>query len=83
MENRIKDYLSMLDRGRRIFFFSKVLFIILGYSFFSSWGRAFCQGLGSYEKITSYALFFILLIWFFSFEVSSLYKSHENNNDKK
>ena len=35
MENRIKDYLSMLDRGRRIFiFFSKVLFIILGYSFF-------------------------------------------------
>ena len=33
MENRIKDYLSMLDRGRRIFF-SKVLFIILGYSFF-------------------------------------------------
>ena len=33
MENRIKDYLSMLDRGRRIFF-SKILFIILGYSFF-------------------------------------------------
>ena len=33
MENRIKDYLGMLDRGRRIFF-SKVLFIILGYSFF-------------------------------------------------
>ena len=45
MENRIKDYLSMLDRGRRIFF-SKVLFIILGYSFFFFMRQSFLPRAG-------------------------------------
>ena len=37
MENLIKDYLSMLDQGRRVFILLlsfKILFIILGFSFF-------------------------------------------------
>ena len=83
MENRIKDYLSMLDRGRRIFF-SKVLFIILGYSFFFLHEtELFAKGWVVMRELQVMHFFFILLIWFFSFEVSSLYKSHENNNDQK
>ena len=83
MKNRIKYYLSMLDRGRRIFF-SKVLFIIFGYSFFFLHeAELFAKGWVVMRELQVMHFFFILFIWFFSFEVSSLYKSHENNNDKK